>query len=74
MRSGTVQTEPSGAVPTPPVIQLLNVRKGTNRAQITCSLLDQYLHFVMYKTNTENEKNNVTSRYEETYTTISCKT
>jgi len=28
----------------------------------------------MYKTDMENEKNNVTSRYAETYTTISCKT
>jgi len=65
---------PPGAVPTPPVIQLLNVQKGINRTQITCSLLAQYLHFVMYKTNVENEKNNVTSRYAETYRTINCKT
>jgi len=57
-----------------PVIQLLYVQKGINRIQITCSLLAQYLHFVMYKTNMENEKNNVTSRYAETYTTINCKT
>jgi len=28
----------------------------------------------MYKTNMENEKNNVTSRYAETYTTINRKT
>jgi len=33
-----------------------------------------YLNFVMYKTNMENEKNNVTSRYAETYTTVNCKT
>jgi len=65
---------PPGALPTPPVIQLLNVQKGINRTQITCSLLAQYLHFVMYKTNVENEKNNVTSRYAETYPTINCKT
>ena len=71
--SGAVRTAP-GAVPTPPVIQLLNVQKGINRTQITCSLLAQYLNFVMYKTNTENEKNNVTSRYAGTYTTINCKT
>ena len=70
---GTVRTPP-GAVPTPPVIQLLNVQKGINRTQITCSLLAQYLNFVMYKTITENEKNNVTSRYAETYTTINSKT
>ena len=38
---------PPGAVPTPPVIQLLNVHKGINRTQITCSLLAQYLNFVM---------------------------
>ena len=55
--SGTVRTEPlgavrtpPGAVPTPPVIQLLNIQKEINRTQITCSLLAQYLHFVMYKT------------------------
>jgi len=78
---GTVQTEPSGAVrtppgavPTPPVIQLLNIQKEINRTQITCSLLAQYIHFVMYKTNMENEKNNVTSRYAEAYTTTNCKT
>jgi len=65
---------PPGAVPTSPVIQLLNVEKGINRTQITCSLPAQYLNFVMYKTNMENEKNNVTSRYAETYMTISCKT
>jgi len=29
----------------------------------------QYLYFVMYKTDMENEKNYVTSRYAETYTT-----
>ena len=70
--SGTVRTEPSGAVrtppgavPTPPVIQLLNVQKGINRTQIICSLLAQYLNFVMYKPNMENEKNNVTLRYAE---------
>jgi len=65
--SGTVRTEPPGAVwtppgavrmppgavPTPPVIQLLNIQKEINRTQITCSLLAQYLHFVMYKTNME---------------------
>jgi len=45
--------EPPGAVPTLPVIQLLNVQKGINRTQITCSLLAQYLHFVIYKTNME---------------------
>jgi len=28
----------------------------------------------MYTTNMENEKNNVTSRYAKTYTTINCKT
>jgi len=49
-------------------------RSGINRTQITCSLLAQYLHFVMCKMNMENEKNNVTSRYAETYTTINCKT
>jgi len=72
--SGTVRAKPSGVVRTPPVIQLLNVQKGINRTQITCSLRAQYLHFVMYKTNMENEKNNVTSRYKETYMTINCKT
>ena len=36
----------------------------------TCSVPS----FDMYKTNMENEKNNVTSRYAETYTTINCKT
>jgi len=56
------------------VVQLLNIQKGINRTQITCSLLAQYLNFVMYKTNMKNEKNNVTSRYAETYTTINCKT
>jgi len=50
--SGAVRTPP-GVVPTPPVIQLLNVQKGINRTQITCSLLAQYLHFIMYKTNME---------------------
>jgi len=50
--SGAVRTTP-GAVPTPPVIQLLNVQKEINRTQITCSLLAQYLHFVMYKMNME---------------------
>jgi len=44
------------------------------RTQITRSLLAQYLHFVMYKTNMENEKNNVTSRYAKTYTAVNCKT
>jgi len=63
-----------GAIPTPPVIQLLNVQKGINGTQITGSLLAQYLNFVMYKTNMENEINNVTTRYAETYTTINCKT
>jgi len=61
---GAVRTPPK-AVPTPPVIQLLNIQKGINRTQITCSLLAQYLYFVMYKTNMENEKNNVTSRYAQ---------
>jgi len=41
---------------------------------MTCSILAEYIHFVMYKTNVEkNEKNSVTSRYAETYTTINCK-
>ena len=78
--SGAVRTEPSGAirtppgaVPTPTVIQLLNIQKEINRTQIICSLLAQHLHFVVYKTNMENEKNNVTSRYAVTYTTINCK-
>jgi len=71
--SGTVWTEPFGAVPTPPVIQLFNVYKGINCTQITCSLLAEYLNFVMYKTNMENEKNNVTSRYAETYMTVNYK-
>jgi len=53
---------------------MLNVQKGINRTQITCSLLAQYLHFVMYKTNMEKNDKNVTSRYAETYTTINCKT
>jgi len=44
----------------------LNIQKEINRTQITCSLLAQYLHFVMYKTNMEkNEKNNVTSHYAQ---------
>ena len=62
------------AVPTSPAIQLLNVQKGINRTQITCTLLAQYLHFVMYKTNMENEKNNATSCYAESYTTLNFKT
>jgi len=52
----------------------LNIQKGINRTQITRSLLAQYLNFVMYKMNMENEKNNVTSRYAETYTAIIRKT
>jgi len=28
----------------------------------------------MYKKNMENEKNNVTSRYAQTFTTVNCKT
>jgi len=61
------------AVRTPPVIQLLNVQKGincTNYMLTTCSVPS----FVMYKTNMENEKSNVTSHYAKTYTTINCKT
>ena len=54
--SGPTKSRPDATVqirPEPPVIQLLNVQKGINRTQITCSLLAQYLHFVMYKTNME---------------------
>ena len=60
---------PPRAVPTPPAIQLFNVQNRITRTQITCSLLAQYLNFVMHKTNMENEKNNVTSHHAETYTT-----
>jgi len=45
--SGAIRTPPR-ARQTPPEIQLLNVQKGKNCTQITCSV-----HFVTYKTNME---------------------
>ena len=68
VRNGPTKSRPDapGAVPTPPVIQLLNVQKGINRTLLHA----QCLHFITYKMNMENEINNVTSCYAETYTTI----
>ena len=65
---------PPGAVPTPPVIQLLKVQKGINRTQLHAHYLLSSFILSCTRRIRKSEKNNVTSLYAETYTTINCKT
>jgi len=67
-----VRSRPDAARSRPDTARNSTVERS-ERNKLHINYIAQYLHFVVYKTNMENEKNNVTSRYAETYTTINCK-